>query len=133
MFADFPVISKYTRADLIRDGGLVDVTSTAREAGFKIAVGITRAAYEDCVAWSKADNERKGTLNDEAGRLWDVVWMAYLCARRHPNTSDARLFTLIRVPRNGRGHMARRTTLKLALGSGDAGEPVFTIMMPDES
>ena len=33
-----PVISAYTRAQAIEDGILVDVSETAREAGFKIPV-----------------------------------------------------------------------------------------------
>jgi hypothetical protein len=35
MFEDADLIHRYTRADAIRDGVLIDVTQTAREAGFR--------------------------------------------------------------------------------------------------
>ncbi len=37
-----PVISVYTRAQAIEDGVLVDVSETAREAGFRIPVAVNR-------------------------------------------------------------------------------------------
>jgi type I site-specific restriction endonuclease len=37
-------IHSYTRADAFADGYLVDVTDTAREAGFRFPVALTRAA-----------------------------------------------------------------------------------------
>ena len=40
-----PVISVYTRAQAIGDGILVDVSETAREAGFKIPVAVTRTVW----------------------------------------------------------------------------------------
>ena len=52
-------IYRYTRAQAIEDGVLVDVTETAREAGFRCPVAITHAAWEDSVAWSKNDNHRR--------------------------------------------------------------------------
>ena len=54
-FADTPVIHRYTRADGIRDGILVDVTETAREAGFKIPTAITAAVHDECVRWTDED------------------------------------------------------------------------------
>ena len=40
-----PVISAYSRNQAIDDGFLVDVSDTAREAGFSIPVALTRTAY----------------------------------------------------------------------------------------
>lgn len=37
-----------------------------------------------------------------------------------------------RVPRGGRGKRARLVTLKLHIGPSDQGEPVVTIMQPNE-
>lgn len=132
MFADFPVICSITRADLIADGDLVDVSATAREAGFKLPVAISRAAWTDAVEWTDDDNRRKGTLQDEAGRLWDVLWMASLAARRASNSSDRREFSLLRTPHEGRGRAPKLATLKLVCGPGDAAEPVITILLPNE-
>ncbi|HAN9603837.1 TPA: hypothetical protein IGQ72_003055 [Escherichia coli] len=131
MFNAEDVISAYTRAQGIADAVLVDVTETAREAGFRIPVALTRAAWVDCVEWTEADEARKATTQDEAGRLWDVVWMAHLAARTAGNVERC-LFDLYRVPREGRGNRPRRVSLAMHIGPGDNAEPVITIMQPNE-
>jgi hypothetical protein len=44
VFEEADLIHRYTRADALRDGVLVDVSATAREAGFRWPVALTRAA-----------------------------------------------------------------------------------------
>jgi hypothetical protein len=130
-WADAEIIHTYTRAQALADGALVDAGDMAREAGFGAPVALTRAAWEDCVAWGEADNERKGTVPDEAGRLWDVLWMAINAARR--NRAGSRVeFDLVRVRRTGTGDQPRLATLALMIGPGDNGEAVFTIGQPHE-
>lgn len=119
-----------TRAQLIEDGELVDVSTMAAEAGFKTPVAITRAAWADCVEWSEADTQRQ-THQDEEGRLWDVLWMCLQVARV-AKAQSAFGFKLYRIPRGGRGLRARLTSLKACIGPGNAGEPVVTIMLPSE-
>jgi type I site-specific restriction endonuclease len=68
----------YTRAQALEDGVLVDVSETAREAGFKIPVAVTRAVWDQYIAWTDEDTNNQ-TIQDEAGRLWDVLWML-MCA-----------------------------------------------------
>lgn len=123
-------IHTYTRAQAIDDGGLVDVTETAREAGFRIPVAMTRAAWADCVEWSETDSKRQ-TYQDEAGRLWDVLWMAMNAARRSGGRQSLQ-FKIYRVPRGGRGTRPRLAELVAHIGAGDLGEPVITIMQPNE-
>jgi hypothetical protein len=72
-----PVIYSYTRAQAVADGVLVEVTKTANEAGIRFPVFITRAVFEQYVAVPP-----NVTAQDEAGRLWDIVWMLRLAARR---------------------------------------------------
>jgi hypothetical protein len=127
------VIDAFSRADAITAGVLVAVPDDlARETGFRYPVALTSAAWEDCVAWSDADNRRKGTVQDETGRLWEVLWMAKCAIRRSPGTAEA-LFRLYRVPRDGRGRAGRPIRLKAVCGPGDEGEPVITIMQRGES
>lgn len=121
-------IHTYTRAQALEDGVLVDVSETAREAGFRFPVAMTRAAWADCVEWTDADSKRQ-TYQDESGRLWDVIWMASRAARRGGSET---LFELLRVPRGGRGQRPRRTVLKMHCGPGDAGEPCITLSLPSE-
>ena len=70
MFENADLIHRYTRADAIRDGVLIDVSATAREAGFRWPVALTCAAWERCVAVPPGV-----ACQDQAGRLWDVLWM----------------------------------------------------------
>ena len=124
------VIYSYSRAQAIEDGVLVDVSETAKEAGFRFPVAITQAAWGDCVAWSDEDNARQ-CYQDESGRLWDVLTMLLYAIRRSNEGSNIP-FQLIRIPRGGRAIKAREMTLKAICGPGDDMEPVITIMLPDE-
>ena len=124
-----PIIYGYSRAQAIADGVLVDVSAMAREAGFSVPVAMTSAAWADCVEWSDQDCNRQ-VHQDEAGRLWDVLWMSHLAARRAQGGTVA--VQLYRVPRGGRGRMPRMTTLHMHIGPGDAAEPVVTLMCPGE-
>ena len=113
-------ISVYTRAQALEDGELVDVTETAKEAGFKWPVAITRHVFTELVALPT----KGARAQDERGRLWDVVWMASLAARRGADT-----YTIVATMADGR---KRRVTLVGVAGPGDDGEPIVTIMFPED-
>lgn len=120
------VIHAYTRAQAITDGVLVDVSTTAREAGFRWPVALTAAAWAEAVAW----NEGNAGVQHETGRLWDVLMMARLATQR--GSGDRSLFQVLRVPNTPRATRPTLTTLQLLCGPGDAAEPVLTITCPDE-
>jgi hypothetical protein len=133
MFDQFDVVFSYSRAQAIADGVLVDVSQTAREAGFRISVALTSAAWSDAVEWTEADSSRTGEYQDQSGRLWDVVCLAYRAAKsvahRAPET-DRVAFTVLRIPRSGGN--AQPLDLEMHIGGGDHHEPVATIMLPGE-
>ncbi len=134
-FSESDLIHSYTRAQALADGNLIDVTKTAREAGFTFPVALTLSAHADCVLWSEEDNERKGACQDMSGRLWDVLYMAAIAARaakRKSEPADRITFSLYRVPREGQAIKPRLVTLEAVCGPGDVGEPVITIMQPGE-
>ncbi|MDP2073389.1 DUF6573 family protein [Hydrogenophaga sp.] len=124
-----PLIHSYSRAQAVADGVLIDVSAVAREAGFKVPVALTAEVWADCVAWSAEDSLRQVT-QDESGRLWDVLWMAFCAARQAKGSQLA--FHLYRVPRGGRKCMPRLTTLHLQIGPGDELEPVITVLQPGQ-
>lgn len=124
------VIYSYTRAQAIEDGHLIDVTKSAAEAGFRVPVAMTLAAWADCVKWDERDSRRQ-THQDEAGRLWDVLWMAMTSARRSSGKQNF-AFQLYRIPRGGKALRPRLIQLVCHIGPGDNGEPVVTIMLPGE-
>lgn len=128
MFEEFEVVFRYTRADALEDGVLVDVSERAREAGFRIPVALTARAWSECVAWP----ETESAIQDESGRLWDVVFMAAAAARRAARRGEGgrTTFEMVVVPRGGTAPTP--TTLVLHIGPGDQGECVGTVMAPGE-
>ena len=126
-----PVVFRYTRAEALADGVLIDAGAIAREAGFRWPVALTAAAWADCVAWEDSDSERQ-TYQDQTGRLWDVLFMAAYAVQSSASNHGELKFSLFRIPRDGMATAAEPTGLKLIAGPGDAGEPVVTICLPTE-
>ncbi|MCM2424138.1 DUF6573 family protein [Streptomyces sp. RKAG293] len=131
LFGD--VIHVYTRSRAIADGALIEVPAAlAREAGLPLSVALTAAAWADTVEWSDEDTDRQ-TVQDETGRLWDVLWMTSLNLRRRVSPSILRFpVELYRVPRDGRTRTARKTHVIAEITGGDNGEPVLNIAQYDE-
>lgn len=126
------VIYRYTRKDALNDGVLVNVTDMAAEAGFKLPVAITASVS---ALISNIPEQCKN--QDYNGRLWDVLWMAaYNGDKRKDSTL---VYTLIlphektiTTDKGDKQKFCRFAKLKLHIGPGDKGEPVITIMLPDE-
>ena len=126
------VISTYTRVQAIEDGVLIDAGPTAKEVGFKLPVALTSAVWSDCVAWTDSDSQ-KMPFQDQSGRLYDLLFMAAFAIPTSADSGDRLLYELYRVPRDGYSTEAKPVTLKLIIGPGDHGEPVVTILLPEES
>lgn len=122
-FEGAKVVYAYTRRMAIDDGVLVDVSDTAKEAGIRFPVALTEKVFNEVVT---PDEVSQGQGQDEAGRLWDVLWMMRHAAAR---SLDSLLLYSVLVVQKGRQESVR---LKAVCGPGDAGEPVITIMFPDE-
>lgn len=119
-------IHVYTRAQAIDDGALVDVSELAREAGFRLPVAVTRAVWQDSVAWTGNQSAQQ----DQTARLYDVLFMAALAARRGQGRRVT--FQVYRVPNDGRSKRAKVVLLDIHIGPGDSAEPVITITMLGE-
>lgn len=125
-WADAEIIHSYTRAQAIADGALFNLTVTAEEAGFRVPVAITSAAWAEAIAWDQDDYSQ-----DEAGRMWDVLTMArFACAAS--GEEQRRDYAMVRVPNAKGAEAPEEITLSLHIGGGDHGEPVITIMLPSE-
>jgi len=126
-----PVLFAYTRAQAIEDGVLVDVTETAREAGFKIPVALSRSVWERLVA---LPDGYQG-FQSESGRLWDVLWMARHYALSASNSDRVRMCVLVRDIRKDlrdSQRPPRRHFPIVAIGAGDDGTAVITVMFPED-
>lgn len=119
------VIFAYSRADALADGVLIDVTKTAKEAGFSVPAVVTAHVWEECV---RVPEGCEGT-QDESGRLWDVCWMAMVAARKAQNASRVKVELYV-VRHEGRA--AELVELVMAIGPGDDGTPVITIMFAED-
>jgi hypothetical protein len=124
MFEKADLIHRYSRVDALRDGELIDVSATAREAGVRWPVALTRAAWERCVTVPPGV-----ACQDEAGRLWDVVWMLRCAIGR---SSGAEVRFGVHVRNDNRERTPPLVRLKALCGPGDDGQPCITVMMPDE-
>ena len=71
------LIYAYTRAQAVADGEQVEVTNVAQEAGIRFPMFLTRAVFDAYVAVPPGV-----TAQDEAGRLWDIVWMTRFAIMR---------------------------------------------------
>jgi hypothetical protein len=120
------VVYAYTRSQAVADGFQVEVTDTAREAGIRFPVFLTRAAFD---AYVTVPPDVTG--QDEAGRLWDVVWMLRFAIRK-AQTGQTRLpFALYVRNDNRRPQLVKLVAMCGPLDMDDA-QPAITIMMPDE-
>src|SRR3954466_16412001 len=126
MFEDADLIHSYSRADALRDGVLIDVTPTAREAGIRWPVALTQAAWERCVRVQPGV-----ACQDEAGRLWDVLWLLR-CAISRSDGGAALLFG-VHVRNDNREGTPPLVQLKAVAGADDDGAPVLAVMLPGEN
>jgi len=137
-------IFRYSRAQAIADGVLVDLTTAiddkgqllCQEAGFKVPVAITRTAWAQTIAagggWKPdGDSEVLELKGGQSltGRMWDLLWMLRAASGQAGSRDRVHFQLLVDVHGDG-----RRETISLwALRSpGDDAQPVITIMMEGE-
>ena len=120
------VIYSYTRAQAVADGVQVEVTKTAQEAGIRFPVFLTRTVFDAYVAVPPNVSGQ-----DEAGRLWDVVWMLrFAILRAKPGVDRIPVALYVRND----NHAAKLVKLIATCGPLDIDDPqpAITVMMPDE-
>ena len=121
-----PVVYAYTRAQAVADGVQVEVTKTAQEAGIKFPMFLTRAVFDAYVAVPKGVSGQ-----DEAGRLWDVVWMTrFAILRARPGVDRVPVALYVRNDNRA----AKLIKLIATCGPLDIDDPApaITVMLPDE-
>jgi hypothetical protein len=121
-----PVIYSYTRADALADGQQIDVSTTAQEAGIRFPFYITRAVFDAYVTVPP-----DVTAQDEAGRLWDLVWMTrFAIIRSRPGVSRLPVALYVRND----NQRSRLVKLVAVCGPKDIDDPApaITLMMLGE-
>ena len=122
-----PVIYSYTRAQAIADGYQIEVTKTAKEAGIRFPVFLTRAVYDSYVTVPP-----DVTAQDEPGRLWDVLNVLRFAIIRARPGHEARLPFALYVRNDN--HRPRLVKLIATCGPLDIDDPApsITVMLPTE-
>jgi len=118
------LIYSYSRKQALEDGVLIDLNQyiPVKESGYKWPVACTAAVFD--IIERAVKNERYH--NDYKGVVWDILWMSLAGPIRKWDNGQ-----LFRVIIKGAG--VRSTyTFKIEVGPGDDGEPVLTIMLPQE-
>lgn len=124
------IIHTHSRSQALAAGDVIDAGPLAREAGFTCPVAVTRAVWLNCVRW---DTRCDGALQDETGRLWDVLWAGAAAARHgmHRELGHSSLhYTVHRVPHGA--VEPEPVSLVLTAGPDDDAQLVLTIHEPGE-
>ena len=119
------LIFSYTRAQAIEDGVLIDVTAQAKEAGFKIHTVVTDNLFHTYLA-PPAGLEGEGQSLE--GRLHDLLFRTLIAAKAS-SSGDRAEFDVLFLMKPGRWDTVHVLAI---MGPGDHGEPVLTIMLPED-
>ena len=121
---DQVAIFSYTRAQAIDDGVLVDITETARKVGILYPVAVT-----DTV-WQMINNLPNKSSDSPEARLWDIVSMLRFAIGRARSTNVSQIYFKVVLPQAGT--RTKIVMFKSVVSGGDDGEPVITVMLPQE-
>ena len=124
------LISSYSRADALRDGVLIEADPRlCREAGIKWPVAISDHLW----GFVEPDNMAEMPGQSVNGRLWDLLWLFSLSARKQNRPSDRISYRCIFLMKTGKTRSRRVTVSVVAVcGPGDDGAPVITLMLPED-
>ena len=105
----------------------VDVSTTAHEAGIKYPIFLTRAVFDAYVA---VPPDVK--CQDEAGRLWDIVWMTrFGILRARPGVDRISVALYVRND-NRAARLIKLIAICDPLDIDDP-QPAITVMLPNEA
>ena len=125
LFAECNTIFEYTRAQAISDGVLINLSSSfpSDTRMFRWPLACSSAV------WNLIESAASSEDVDPALYVWDIAFMAHVAIKSAPNSGSSELPFKVTMPltENGTEHK-----LKLVCGPGDNGEPVLTILLPEE-
>ena len=116
-------IFSYSRAQALEDGVLADISSLAKEAGFKYPVAVTQGVY------SILDDARAAGQSFE-GRCWDMLTIFRYAIKKQNSSPDTVYFApLFLFPET---EEPKPIQMWAKCDAGDNLEPVITIMLEGE-
>ena len=121
-----PVIYTYSRSQAVADGLQVEVSKVAEEAGIRFPVFLISAVYDSFVRVPPGV-----TGQDEAGRLWDVLWMLRFAIRK-AQQGQARLPFALYVRNDNKAPRLIKLVAMCGPLDIDDPRPAITIMLTNE-
>lgn len=110
-----------TRQDAIEDGDLIEITRMGRDLGITLPLAVSARAAQSMVPFPNIPQE---TVTEN---LWDTL---HAFRARACTTTEGVFEFQVSLYQNG---LVPTLTFKAAVSPGDDGEPVITIMLPDEN
>ena len=126
---DSDIVFTYTRKQAIKDGVLIDITDTAKEIGFISCVAVTNIVWHGYIVSAK---EIEYFGRSAKGRIWDVISRLYFKILCSEATDVVHFKTVFMMPDERDIYRHETVELKAVVSAGDNGEPVLTIMLPEE-
>ena len=123
---EWNLVYSYTRAQALADGVLVDVTDVARAVGFKVHTAVTATLYHGYVEPPPGVTGEGQSLG---GRLQDLLFLVLCSAKKSSPGADRATVRVAFLMKPG-----RTVTVNVIahIGPGDHGEPVLTLMLPED-
>ncbi|KAF5048632.1 MAG: helix-turn-helix domain-containing protein [Methanoculleus sp.] len=115
-----PDRQRTTRQDAIDDGDLIEITRMGRDIGITLPLAVSARAAESMVPFPNIPQE---TVTEN---LWDTL---HAFRDKACTTTEEEFEFQVSLYQNG---FVPTLTFKATVSPGDDGEPVITIMMPDE-
>ena len=123
---EWNLIYSYTRAQAIEDGVLIDVTDAAKGVGFKVHTVVTATLYNGYV---EPPTGLTGEGQSVTGRLHDLLFLVLCAARKNRAGADR---ATVRVAFLMAPAKTETVDVIVHIGPGDQGEPVLTLMLPED-
>ncbi|WP_332450634.1 helix-turn-helix domain-containing protein [Methanoculleus sp.] len=115
-----PEQQRKTRQDAIDDGDLVEITRMGRDIGITLPLAVSERAAQSMVPFPNIPQE---VVTEN---LWDTL---HAFRDKACRTVEEEFEFQVSLYQNG---FVPTLTFKAAVSPGDDGEPVITIMLPDE-
>ncbi|KAF5047469.1 Helix-turn-helix domain protein [anaerobic digester metagenome] len=116
-----PEQQRKTRQDAIDDGDLVEITRMGRDLGIMYPLAVSERAAQSMVPFPNIPQE---TVTEN---LWDTL---HAFRDKACTMTEGEFEFQVSLYQNG---LVPTLTFKAAVSPGDDGEPVITIMLPDEN
>jgi hypothetical protein len=124
---NFQLISSYTRVQAIDDGGLVDVSAIAKEAGFQYPVFVTRNLWDGYI-----DPAPQLQHENTTSRLRDTLTNLLAMIKSTKNPGHCLWFSVSFQMYFDGERSTQEIKLKSIVKPGYNSTKVITIMLPDE-